>query len=63
MGLLPEKIKHIAQAAALLGHIDREKILQLGESIASVRNPFSVLHQFRHLREDASGPIWTQNCL
>ena len=63
MGLLPEKIKHIAQAAALLGHIDREKILQLGESIASVRNPFSVLHQFRHLREGASGPIWTQNCL
>ena len=63
MGLLPEKIKHIAQAATLLGHIDREKILQLGESIASVRNPFSVLHQFRHLREDASGPIWTQNCL
>jgi uncharacterized protein (DUF362 family) len=59
MGLLPEKIKHIAQAATLLGHIDREKIVQLGESIASVRNPFSVLHQFRHLREDASGPIWT----
>ena len=63
MGLLPEKIKHIAQAATLLGHIDREKILQIGESIASVRSPFSVLHQFRHLREDASGPIWTQNCL
>jgi uncharacterized protein (DUF362 family) len=63
MGLLPEKIKHIAQAAMLLGHIDREKILQLGESITSVRSPFSVLGQFRHLREDASGPIWTQNCL
>jgi len=63
MGLLPEKIKHIAQAATLLGHIDREKILQLGESIASVCDPFSVLHQFRHLREDASGPIWSQNCL
>jgi uncharacterized protein (DUF362 family) len=63
MGLLPEKIKHIAQAATLLGHIDRENILQIGESIASVRSPFSVLHQFRHLREDASGPIWTQNCL
>ena len=62
MGLLPEKIKHIAQAATLLGHIDRGKILQLGESIASVRDPFSVLHQFRHLREEPSGPIWTQNC-
>ncbi len=63
MGLLPEKIKHIAQAATLLGHIDREKIMQRGESISSVRKPFSVLHQFRHLREDASGPLWTQNCL
>jgi uncharacterized protein (DUF362 family) len=51
MGLLPEKIKHIAQAATLLGHIEREKIIHIGESIASVRKPFSVLHQFRHLRE------------
>lgn len=50
MGLLPEKVKHISQAATLLGHIDPEKIQQLGESIASVRNPFVVLHQFRHLR-------------
>ncbi len=63
MGLLPEKVKHIAQAATLLGHIDSEKILQLGESIASVCNPFSVLHQFRHLRQNANGPIWNQNCL
>jgi hypothetical protein len=51
MGLLPEKVKHIARASALLGHIDPQKIRQLGESIASVRNPFSVLDQFRHLRE------------
>lgn len=50
MGLLPEKVTHISQAATLLGHIDPEKIQQLGESIASVRNPFVVLHQFRHLR-------------
>jgi len=55
MGLLPEKIKHIAQAATLLGHMDHEKIVHIGESIASVRSPFSVLHQFRHLREDARG--------
>jgi uncharacterized protein (DUF362 family) len=62
MGLLPEKVKHIAQAATLLGHMDPEKIRQLGESIASVRNPFSVLHQFRHLRQDVNGPIWNPNC-
>jgi uncharacterized protein (DUF362 family) len=63
MGLLPEKVKHLAQAATLLGNIDPEKIRQLGESIASVRNPFSVLRQFSHLRQDANGPIWSQNCL
>ena len=49
MGLLPEKIRYIAQASTLLGHIDPEKIHQLGETIASVRTPFSVLGNFRHL--------------
>ena len=49
MGLLPEKIRYIAQASTLLGHIDPEKIHQLGETIASVRTPFSVLDNFRHL--------------
>jgi uncharacterized protein (DUF362 family) len=49
MGLLPEKIRYIAQASTLLGHIDPEKINQLGETIASVRTPFSVLDNFRHL--------------
>ena len=63
MGLLPEKVKHLAQAATLLGNIDTEKIRQLGESIASVQTPFSVLRQFSHLRRDVSGPIWNQNCL
>jgi uncharacterized protein (DUF362 family) len=59
MGLLPEKVKHIAQAATLLGHIDPEKIWQLGESIETVRNPFSVVREFRHLRDDPNSPIWT----
>lgn len=52
MGLIPEKVKHIAQAATLLGHIDPERIQQLGENIASVRSPFSVLDQFRHLKQN-----------
>src|SRR6202158_1839068 len=63
MGLLPEKVKHIAQAATLLGHIAPEKIRQLGESIASVATPFMVLKEFQHLRQSQSSPIWTQNCL
>jgi len=63
MGLVPEKIKHIMHAATLLGHIAPEKIRQMGESIASVRNPFSILYEFRQLRQDSTGPISHQNCL
>jgi uncharacterized protein (DUF362 family) len=54
MGLAPEKINHIAHAATLLGHIDVQKIRQLGESIASTRTPFAVLESFRHLRQEAA---------
>ena len=43
--------------------IDPEKIRQLGETIDSVRTPFSVIQQFRHLRQDVNTPLWTQNCL
>jgi len=50
MELLPEKIKHIARAATLLGHIRPEKIQQIGESIESTRVPFAVIDAFRHLR-------------
>jgi uncharacterized protein (DUF362 family) len=49
MGLLPEKINHIARAAVLLGHIQPEKINQVGESIESTRTPFAVIEAFRHL--------------
>src|SRR5580700_376238 len=63
MGLLPEKIKHIARAATLLGHIGEEKIRQMAESIESVCTPFAVLDAFRHLRHNASGPVWHVNCV
>src|SRR6201981_3367032 len=49
MGLIPEKVKHIAQAATLLGHIDPEKIQQVGESIEAVRQRFAVLPEFQSL--------------
>jgi len=49
MGLLPEQIKYLSQAATLLGHIERDKIQQLGESVESVMTPFAVLEEFRHL--------------
>ena len=54
MGLAPEKIDHIARAATFLGHIETQKIRQLGESIASTRTPFAVLESFRHLRQEAA---------
>ena len=46
----------------LLGHIQAEKIQQLGESIESTCTPFAVLEAFRHLRRNASGPVWNLNC-
>jgi uncharacterized protein (DUF362 family) len=50
MGLLPEKIKYLARAGTLLGHIEPEKIRQLGESIESTCTPFAVLKEFNGLR-------------
>ena len=50
MGLMPEKIDYIARAATLLGHIQPEKIQQIGESIPNTRNPFQVLDAFKHIR-------------
>src|SRR5271154_7091356 len=54
MGLVPERVKYLSHAATLLGHIDAQKIRQLGESIASARTPFAVLEAFRHLRQAAA---------
>jgi uncharacterized protein (DUF362 family) len=51
MQLRPEKVKYLAGAGTLLGHLAADKIEQLGESIASVRTPFAVLKQFANLPE------------
>jgi uncharacterized protein (DUF362 family) len=51
MGLVPERVKYLAQAGTLLGHVNTQKIQQLGESIASVRTPFAVLETFRRVAE------------
>lgn len=52
MGLMPERIDHLAKAGYLLGHLREEKIHQLGESIASVCTPFAVLDAFRRLQRE-----------
>jgi len=50
MALLPERIKYLAAAGTFLGHLNAAKIKQLGESVESVRTPFSVLKEFARLR-------------
>jgi len=50
MGLDPERIEHLSQAALLLGHLQEAKIDQLGEAIARVQTPFEVLANFRKLK-------------
>ncbi len=50
MGLLPEKIDYLARAATLLGHIQPDRIQQIGESVSNTRKPFSVLPAFDSLR-------------
>jgi uncharacterized protein (DUF362 family) len=51
MGLVPERVKYLAHAGTLLGHVKADKIQQVGESIASVRTPFAVLPAFQSVSE------------
>jgi uncharacterized protein (DUF362 family) len=51
MALKPERVKYLARAGTLLGHLKSDNIQQLGESIASVRTHFAVLEAFRSLAE------------
>jgi uncharacterized protein (DUF362 family) len=49
MGLRPEGVKYLAQAGTLLGHVQADKILQVGEGIGGVRQTFDVLPAFHRL--------------
>jgi len=50
MGLLPQKVPHLARAGTLLGNLEVTKIRELGEKLESVRTSFSVLEEFRQLQ-------------
>jgi uncharacterized protein (DUF362 family) len=52
MGLVPERIDHLAKAAVLLGNINEARIKEIGESVGDVRTPFSVIESFRHLQRN-----------
>jgi uncharacterized protein (DUF362 family) len=54
MGLLPERIEHLSQAALLIGHLKEGNIRQIGESISRVKTPFEVLQNFRKLKAPGS---------
>jgi uncharacterized protein (DUF362 family) len=49
MGLRPERVKYLSQAGTMLGHLQANKIQQIGEKIESVRQRFEVLPAFRQL--------------
>jgi uncharacterized protein (DUF362 family) len=49
MGLRAERVKYLAQAGTMLGHVQVAKIQQVGESIESVRQAFEVLPAFHQL--------------
>jgi len=53
MGLVPERIKYLAAAGTMLGHVKGNKIQQVGEKIANLRANFDVVPEFGHLREVA----------
>jgi uncharacterized protein (DUF362 family) len=54
MGLKAEGIQYLAAAGTMLGHTNQLKIQQLGESIAAVRCPFSVLPTFQKVVESST---------
>jgi uncharacterized protein (DUF362 family) len=53
MGLLPERINYLAAAGTMLGHINADKIQQVGENIRAVRSKFAVIKEFSALSETA----------
>ncbi len=55
MGLVPERIDHLARASYLLGHLNEANIRQLGESIARACKPFEVIPAFRRIRAQGNG--------
>jgi uncharacterized protein (DUF362 family) len=55
IGLDPEKITYLSQAAAYLGHIDPGRIDQRGENPARYRTRFDVVDHFKNLQLPVGG--------
>jgi uncharacterized protein (DUF362 family) len=54
MGLLPERVPHIAEAAKFLGNVSPDRIDQVATPLVSPPAPFQTVEEFEHLRENAS---------
>lgn len=50
MGLRPDRVRHIAEAARFLGNGRGERIALLGENVLSMSKPFEVVPEFRFLQ-------------
>ena len=53
MGLLPERVKYLAAAGTMLGHVNADKIQQVGEKVERLRRDFAVVPEFARLRKAA----------
>jgi len=49
MGLDPRRIAYLAKAGTLLGHVQADKIQQIGERVENATTPFAVLPEFQKL--------------
>jgi uncharacterized protein (DUF362 family) len=55
MGLAPERVPHIQEAASFLGNVEPRRIQQLAEAVDPNGRPFTVLPEMRHLVTDNPG--------
>jgi uncharacterized protein (DUF362 family) len=53
MGLLPERVKYLAAAGTMLGHIRVDRIQQVGENVEALRTKFAVIPEFEAIRDAA----------
>jgi uncharacterized protein (DUF362 family) len=53
MGLIPERVKYLAYAGTMLGHVKSDKIQQVGETVPAVRLRFAVVREFSGLSDAA----------
>ncbi len=50
MGLVPERVPHIAETAKFLGNMSSDRIEQLASTVISPAVPFETVAEFEHLR-------------